>query len=119
MATIRIDDQNLGLLAVSFLRWMICSIVSLKQGAKLRQAVETALQDISLRCANDNSFVTFDLTSRIEAIQLFIGCKEVVGVPFDVPQPYNKLSRNYCNFLRHYFVYCVPVSYSYEGNKPE
>lgn len=83
--------------------------MSPKHRAQFRQAEELAFQDVPLRVADHNPFVTLYPPPRIEAIQLLIMAKEVVGVAIDVPNPLNLNDADNRNFFRHFIAMFNPA----------
>lgn len=79
--------------------------MSLEQGAKLRQAVETAFQYIASRVAHHYALIMAYSSPRVKAVQLLVSSKKVVGEALDVPDPRHQ----------HLNIY-IPFNHSTENN---
>lgn len=64
---------------------MICRVMSAQEKPKLRKAVKSGFQDITLGSADDNTFVRLYLTSGVVPVQLLIVAKKVVRESLYIP----------------------------------
>lgn len=78
---------------------MICRDMLPQTRTELRQAVETAFEDISSRIPEHDPFVFLNPPLRIEAVQLFIISEKVSREAFNVPNPADGLIHS--NFFCH------------------
>ena len=63
------------------------------------QTKKFAFQYIPLGIANDGSFVFANSALTVEAVELFVGAKEIIRIAINIPDPFDWL--NYKNFLGH------------------